>query len=251
MSAPASPSSSTFVEQPDIAARATRAANLRLGLAQILAIIRKDILTELRTRESITAMAVFAVMAIVMFNFALRLRIDSFRPLTPGILWVTLVFAGTLGLSRSMLGEQINQCMDGLLLAPCDRSVIFLGKAITNVIFILVVALIVVPVMAILFDESLIQPGVWLVVLLGVIGYSGAGTLIATMAASTRAREVFLPILLFPLALPLLVAAVIATSGFIDKLPLSDFAPWIGVEVAFIVMFWTAGTLLFEYLVEG
>ncbi|MCL6509297.1 MAG: heme exporter protein CcmB [Anaerolineae bacterium] len=224
---------------------------MRLATRQIAAIVRKDILLELRTRESITAMAVFAVMAIVMFNFALRLRVDAFRPLTPGVLWVTLVFAGTLGLSRSMSSEQINQCMDGLLLAPCDRSVIFAGKAIANVIFTLAVGLLVVPVMAILFDETLMQPGVWLVVLLGVIGYAGAGTLIATMAASTRAREVFLPILLFPLALPLLVAAVIATSGFLDRLPLDEFVAWIGVECAFIVIFWTAGTLLFEYLVEG
>jgi len=224
---------------------------MRLAIRQIAAIVRKDILLELRTRESITAMLVFAVMAIVMFNFALRLRVDAFRPLTPGVLWVTLVFAGTLGLSRSMSSEQINQCMDGLLLAPCDRSVIFAGKAITNVIFTLAVALLVVPIMAILFDETLVQPGVWLVVLLGVIGYAGAGTLIATMAASTRAREVFLPILLFPLALPLLVAAVIATSGFLDRLPLDEFVAWIGVECAFIVIFWTAGMLLFEYLVEG
>jgi heme exporter protein B len=222
-----------------------------LYVRQILALVRKDILTELRTRESSTAMLVFAIMAIVMFNFALRLRVDTFRPLTPGVLWVTLVFAGTLGLSRSMSSEQINQCMDGLLLAPCDRSVIFLGKALTNVIFTLVVAAIILPVMAILFDETLFQPGIVLVVLLGVIGYAGAGTLIATMAASTRAREVFLPILLFPLALPLLVAAVIATSGFLDKLPLAEFGSWIGVEVAFIVIFWTAGTLLFEFLVEG
>ena len=137
------------------------------------------------------------------------------------------------------------------MLAPADRSVIFLGKAITNVLFTLAVSVILIPVMAILFDESLMQPGVWLVVLLGVIGYAGAGTLIATMAASTRAREVFLPILLFPLALPLLVAAVIATSGFLDRLPLEEFVSWIGVEVAFLVIFWTAGTLLFEFLVEG
>ncbi|MCS6849006.1 MAG: heme exporter protein CcmB [Anaerolineae bacterium] len=224
---------------------------MHAAVRQIAAIVRKDILLELRTRESITAMVVFAVMAIVMFNFALRLRVDTFRPLTPGVLWVTLVFAGTLGLSRSMSSEQINQCMDGLLLAPCDRSVIFAGKAITNVIFTLAVALVVTPIMAILFDETLLQPGVWLVVVLGVVGYAGTGTLIATMAASTRAREVFLPILLFPLALPLLVAAVIATSGFLDRLPLDEFAAWIGVELAFIVIFWTAGTLLFEYLVEG
>jgi heme exporter protein B len=224
---------------------------MRVAIDQIAAIVRKDIILELRTREAITAMLIFAVMAIVMFNFALRLRVDTFRPLTPGILWVTLVFAGTLGLSRSMSSEQINQCIDGLLLAPCDRSVIFAGKAITNVIFTLFVAALILPLMAILFDESLMQPGVWMVAALGVIGYAGAGTLIATMAASTRAREVFLPILLFPVALPLLVASVIATSGFLDRLPLTEFTAWIGVQGAFIVIFWTAGTLLFEYLVES
>jgi heme exporter protein B len=222
-----------------------------LFLQQIAALIRKDIQTELRTRESITAMLVFAVMAVVMFNFALRPIMDNFRPLAPGILWVTLVFAGTLGLSRSMSSEQINQCMDGLLLAPCDRSVIFLGKAIANAFFTLVVAAILLPVMAILFDETLLQPGVIGVVVLGVVGYSGAGTLIATMAASTRAREVFLPILLFPLVLPLLVAAALATTGIIGNWPIGDYLAWVGVEAAFIVIFWTAGTLLFEFLVEG
>ncbi len=231
--------------------RAPRPAPFASTLQGAWAIFRKDALTELRTRESITAMIVFAVMAIVMFNFALRQRVDTFRPLTPGVLWVTIVFAGTLGLGRSLSSEQINQCMDGLLLAPIDRSAIFIGKAFTNLLFMGVVALVVMPIMAILFDESLMQPGVWLVLLLGVIGYAGAGTLIATLAASTRAREVFLPILLFPLVLPLLTASVVATSGYLDQLAFSDFGSWIGVQIAYIVIFWTAGVLLFEFVVEG
>jgi len=218
---------------------------------QVAAIVRKDLLIELRTREASTAMVVFAIMAVVMFNFALRLRVDSLRPLVPGILWVTLVFAGTLGLSRSMSAEQTNQCMDGLLLGPCDHSAIFVGKAVANAVFMLIVALIVVPVMAVLFDESLIQSGVALTVVIGVVGYAGAGTLIAAMAASTRAREVFLPILLFPLALPLVVASVVATSGFLDQLAFRDFSPWLGMMIAFVVIFWTAGTLLFDFVTEA
>lgn len=220
-------------------------------LRQIAALVWKDLTLELRTREAITAMVVFAVMAIVMFNFALRLRVDAFRPLAPGIVWVTLVFAGTLGLSRSLSTEQVNQCLDGLLLAPYDRSAIFIGKALSNLAFSLLTAFLVLPLSAILLDEGLVQPGVWLTVVLGTAGYAGAGTLIATMAASTRAREVFLPILLFPIVLPLLVASVIATSGFLDRMLLSEFGSWIGVQVAFIVIFWTVGVLLFEYLVEG
>ncbi|HRA01380.1 MAG TPA: heme exporter protein CcmB [Thermoflexales bacterium] len=224
---------------------------MRRILSIALAILRKDLLVEVRTRESFTAMLVFAVMAVVMFNFALRLRVDTLKPLVPGILWVTLVFAGTLGLSRSMLSEQLNGGFDALMLAPGDRMAVFIGKALANLVFTLAVGLFVLPVMAILFDEGLIQPGVLLTVALGAIGYSGAGTLIATMAASTRAREVFLPILLFPLVLPLVVAAVIVTAGYVDRAPFEEFGSWMGVIIAFILIFWTAGTLLFEPLVEG
>lgn len=224
---------------------------MRRILSIALAILRKDLLVELRTRESFTAMLVFAVMSVVMFNFALRLRVDTLKPLVPGILWVTLVFAGTLGLSRSVLSEQLNGSFDALMLAPGDRMAVFIGKALGNLVFTLAVGLFVLPVMAILFDEGLIQPGVLLTVALGAIGYSGAGTLIAVMASSTRAREVFLPILLFPLVLPLVVAAVIVTAGFVDRAPFEEFGSWMGVIIAFILIFWTAGTLLFEPLVEG
>ncbi len=224
---------------------------MRLYFQQVRAIIIKDILVELRTREASTAMLVFAVMSIILFNFALRLRVDSLKPLVPGILWVILVYAGTLGLGHSMSIEQINQCIDGLLLTPSDRSVIFVGKAVSNVLFTLLISLVVVPVLAILLDESLLQPGVILTVIVGVIGYSGAGTLISVMAASTRAREIFLPILLFPLAVPLVVASVIVTSGFMDAIPWADYGSWFGVVIAFAIIFWTAGVLLFDFLVEG
>ncbi len=218
-------------------------------LRPILALIRKDLLTELRTREIMTAMLVFSLMTLVMFSFGFRARADNVPVLAPAVLWVTLVFAGTLGLNRSMSNEQINQCFDGLLLAPVDRSVIYLGKALTNALFTLIVALLAVPIVAVLFDERMVLPGVWLTVVLGAVGYAGAGTLIAMMAANTRAREVFLPILLFPVVLPLVTAAVLATSGIVDRLPFADYGPYLGMLAGFIVIFWTAGTLLFEFLV--
>lgn len=224
---------------------------MRLYLRQVKAIVTKDILIELRTREASTAMLVFAVMTIILFNFALRLRVDSLKPLTPGFLWVVLAFAGTLGLGHTMSSEQMNQCIEGILMTPCDRSVIFVGKALSNVIFTLLIAVVVVPVLAILFDEGLLQAGVFTIVLVGVVGYSGAGTLISTMAVSTRAREIFLPVLLFPLIIPLVVAAVIVTSGMVDQLPWNDYGSWFGVVAAFAIIFWTAGILLFDFLVEG
>ncbi len=222
-----------------------------LVIHSIIAIIRKDLLIELRARESLAAMIVFALMTLVMANFALRLRADSLRPLAPGILWITLVFAGTLGLSRTMFSEQLNNAIDGLLLAPHDRSVIFVSKAVTNALFMLVAALVALPVVAALFDDRMLNLGVLACVALGVVGYSGVGTLIAAIALSTRAREVFLPILLLPLALPLVVVAVISTSGFVDSVAFGEFGSWLGVLVGFIVMFWTAGIFFFDYLVEG
>jgi heme exporter protein B len=224
---------------------------MRLYFRQVKAIVTKDVLIELRTREASTAMLVFAVMTIILFNFALRLRVDSLKPLVPGLLWVVLAFAGTLGLGHTMSSEQMNSCIEGILMTPCDRSVIFVGKAISNVIFTLLIAVVVVPILAILFDEGLLQVGVLVIVIAGVVGYAGAGTLISTMAVSTRAREIFLPILLFPLVIPLVVAAVIVTAGMVDQLPWNDYGSWFGVVGAFAIIFWTAGILLFDFLVEG
>lgn len=216
----------------------------------IWALVRKDMVTELRTREILTATVVFALMTVVMFSFGFRARAASVPVLAPAVLWVTIVFAGTLGLNRSIANEQINNSFDGLLLAPVDRAAVFAGKAISNALFMLVVAILTIPITAVLFDERIVQPMVWLVVLVGAIAYAGAGTLIALMAASTRARDVFLPILLFPLVLPMLTAAVLGTARIVDGLPFADYAPWLGMLVAFSVMFWTAGVLVIDFVVS-
>ncbi|MBX7214044.1 MAG: heme exporter protein CcmB [Thermoflexales bacterium] len=220
-------------------------------LRAVLAILRKDALTELRARETVISMLVFATLAIVMFNFALRTRVDAIRPLVPGLIWVTLVFAATLGLGRAMSSEQVNQCIDGLLLAPGDRSAIFVGKALGNVLFTLLVAALLVPLMSILMDEGLFNAGVALSLFIGVLGFSGAGTLVATIAISTRAREVILPILLLPVTLPLVTTAALATGGFLDGQPLTSILPWLGVELGFVVVFWAAGTLLYDFVLDA
>lgn len=219
-------------------------------LRRVLAIARKDALAEWRARETVTAMVVFAIMAIVMFNFALRLRVDGFRPLVPGLLWVTLVFAGTLGLGRSMSSELVNQSIDGLLLAPGDRSALFAGKALGNTLFTLILAAITLPAMAVMLDEGLLNPGILLAVGLGIVAYSGAGTLVATIAISTRAREVVLPILLLPITLPLVTAAVLSTGAFLDGGGFAEALPWLGVEAGFLVVFWSAGILLYDYVLD-
>ncbi len=136
--------------------------------------------------------------------------------MTSGVLWVTFVFAGTLGLNRSLAVEKDRGCLDGLLLAPVDRTAIYFGKMLANLIFMLMVAVIVLPVYSILYNTNLFNPGLMLVILLGSEGYVAVGTLLAAMAVQTRTRDILLPILLFPVIIPVLVAAVKASGGFLE-----------------------------------
>ena len=182
-------------------------------LRSVWAIIWKDLQAELRSRELISAMLVFALLVIFIFNFALELDARARATITSGVLWVTFTFAGTLGLNRSMAMEKDRGCLDGLLLAPVDRSAIYFGKAIGNLVFMLVVEVIVLPVYSILYNTNLFHPGLILVILLGSIGYVAVGTLLSSMSVQTRTRDVLLPILLFPVILPVVIAAAGSAGG--------------------------------------
>ncbi len=160
-------------------------------------------------------MLVFSLLVILIFNFALELDIQTRESATTGVLWVTFTFAGTLGLNRSMASEKDWGCLDGLLLAPVDRSAIYFGKALGNLFFMFVVEVIVLPIASVLFDVNLFHPGFLLVILLGSIGYIAVGTLLAAMTVQVRTRDILLPILLFPLTVPVLIAAVKASNGYL------------------------------------
>jgi heme exporter protein B len=214
------------------------------------AIIWKDLSAELRSRELLGAMLVFSLIVILTFNFALDLAIGTREEVTSGVLWVTFAFAGTLGLNRSMALEKDRGCLDGLLLAPVDRTAIFFGKAIGNLFFMLVVAAIILPTYSILYSVNLIRPGLLLIVLLGSTGYIVVGTLLAGMAVQARTRDVLLPILLFPVVLPAIIAAVKATNGFLQGWPLSDFQAWISLLVAYDLIFTAVSIMVFDFVVE-
>src|SRR5687768_11250013 len=188
----------------------------------MLAIVQKDLAAEYHSRELVPAMLAFSLIVIIIFNFALELDIKTRQSVTAGVLWATFAFAGTLGLNRSMAIEKDRGCMDGLLLAPVDRAAIYFGKAISNLAFMLIVETIVLPVYSVLYNVNLFQPGLLLVILLGSIGYVAVGTLLAAMSVQTRTRDILLPILLFPVVIPVLLAAVKASSGFLDGSDLAD-----------------------------
>jgi heme exporter protein B len=218
---------------------------------QVWAIVAKDIAAELHTREIFNAMFVFAVLALLIFSFALNLRGATAQAAAPGVLWATIAFAGNLGLSRSMTHEQQTGGLDGLRLAPIDRTAIFFGKALGNLLLILVVEVVLLPLGTALLNVSLLRPSVLVVLLLGTVGYAAVGTLLAAIAVNTRAREVMLPILLLPLAVPLLIAAVQATAGLLDGLTLADVNGWMRILVVYDLVILAVAVLTFEYAIEG
>jgi heme exporter protein B len=223
---------------------------LRAYSRAVAAIAWKDLAAEFRSRELLSAMLVFALVVIVIFNFALELDIQTRRSVTAGVLWVTFAFAGTLGLNRSMAVEKDRGCLDGLLLAPVDRSAIYFGKMISNLAFMLIVVAIVLPIYSVLYNVNLFQPGLLLVILLGSIGYIAVGTLLAAMAVQTRTRDVLLPILLFPVVLPVLISAVKASGGFLQGLPVSEIMPWLNILLVYDVIFIAIAYMVFDFVVE-
>jgi heme exporter protein B len=216
----------------------------------IAAIVWKDILAEYRSLELISAMSVFSLLVIIIFNFALDLDIKTRQSVTAGVLWATFAFAGTLGLNRSMSVEKDRGCLDGLLLAPVDRSAIYFGKAISNLIFMLIVEAVVLPAYSILYNVNLFQPGLLLVILLGSIGYVGVGTLLATMSVQTRTRDILLSILLFPVILPVLLPAIIVSNGFLNNIEFSEILFPLSILITYDVIFIAVAFMVFDNVVE-
>jgi heme exporter protein B len=219
-------------------------------LKATFAVVWKDLAAELRSRELFSAMLVFSLLVIVIFNFALELDIKTRQSVTAGVLWATFAFAGTLGLNRSMAIEKDRGCLDGLLLAPVDRTAIYFGKVISNLAFMLIVEAIVLPVYSFLYNTYLFNPGLLLVILLGSIGYTVVGTLLASMAIQARTREVLLPILLFPVVLPILIAAVKASGGYLTGDTAGSIQPWMNLLIVYDVIFIAIAYMTFDYVVE-
>jgi heme exporter protein B len=219
-------------------------------LRAVFAVAWKDLSAELRSRELLSSMLVFAVLVILIFYFALELDVKARTGITAGALWVTFAFAGTLGLNRSMAVEKDRGCLDGLLLAPVDRSAIYFGKMISNLAFMLIVEAIAIPVYSLMYNVNLLNLGLIGVTLLGSLGYVAVGTLLAAMSVQTRTRDVLLPILLFPLVIPVIVAAVKASSGYLLSLEMSEILPWLNILVVYDVIFIAVAFMVFDYVVE-
>ncbi|TAK32662.1 MAG: cytochrome C biogenesis protein [Chloroflexota bacterium] len=218
--------------------------------SQVAAIAWKDMLAESRTKEVLSSTFVFAVLVIVVFNFAFELRVETTLPLAPGVLWVAIIFAGVLGLGRSFVAERDRGCLEGLMLCPADRGAIYLGKLLGNLLFMIVVEAVLLPIFFVLFNLPVFTPELLLIVALGTLGFAAVGTLLSAVAVNTRTREVMLPVLLFPVAVPVLIAAVKGTGVALESKGWEEMLPWLNILVAFDAIFLVICFVVFEYVLE-
>lgn len=219
-------------------------------LRTIGTILWKDLRIELRTRDALSASFVFCVLVLVVFNFTLDLSAEEAPRLGAGFLWVAFAFGGILSLNRSFALEKADGCAKSLMLAPVDRGAIYLGKFLANVIFMLVMQALILPLFAVFFNVPVAPalPTLALIFLLGSIGFSSVGTLFSAMAANTRMRELMLPLLLLPVSIPVLLAAVETTQYALGVT--ENASDWFRLLVVYDIVFVIASFLVFEYAME-
>jgi heme exporter protein B len=221
-------------------------------LKQAFAIWLKDMRLERRTLDAAPGMFFFSLLILVVFNFAFDFTSLDFRDVGPGVLWVTFTFAGVLALSHTFVVEREDDCLQGLLLAPIDPGAIYLGKMLSNLTMMLGVEAILVPLTAVLFNFSLQGkiPALAAILVVSTLGFAGVGTLLGAMTARVRRGEVLLPLLLFSLCVPILIAAVQTTRIVMHGRPLSEAREWFIISAAFDAVFVTASFLTFGFIVE-
>ncbi len=216
------------------------------------AMMWKDVRVELRARERMNAMLFFAALVLFIFNFALGPDLSKLREAAPGLLWLAFLFTGMLGLGRSFQAERENECFEELLLTPGDRESLYFGKLAGNILFMVMAEALILPLFAILYNVEIwaALPGLLLVAFLGTVGFSTIGTLLAAMTAHLRAREVMLPLLLFPLTVPVILGSVKATDALLGGAGLAEASHWVKLLGGFDVVFLVVCPLAFEFVLE-
>lgn len=221
-------------------------------LSVLKAVIWKDIVMEYKTKQMTSAMLIFSGLVIVIFSFAFELSLDVLNKVFPGMIWVALIFSSILGFNRSFILEKNNDCIQGLLLLPADRTFIFLGKFVANFLFVFLTQLIIIPGFFILFDyrfhgsiELLL-----LILLFGGIGFIAIGTFLAALASNSRMSDMLLPILLFPISVPLLIASAQSTNLIFQGYGFDAISSWFYLILVFDIVFLVVPYMLFDYVME-
>lgn len=220
----------------------------RLGMQGTLAVVQKDLRLLWRQRSGWLSAATFALISVLTYSFAFDLARIEVRPLLPGVLWVTFLFAGIIACGRSFAQEAEQGTFDAMLLAPVSRTALYAGKVVSNLVALLLVEAAVLVAATVMFNESLLTPGLLVTVLLGTVGYVTLTTLLSTLGSRVRSREVLLPVLALPLLVPLLIGAVRATGASLGS-EVGD-APWTLLLAMFAVWASFGSALLFPMLTE-
>lgn len=212
----------------------------------------KDLLSELRSRETISSMFFFALIVILIFSFSFSMDQETARVVMPGIMWVAFVFTGIIGLGKSFMVELENDCLENLQMSPVSRGTIYLGKLVSNFIFMLIVEIVLFPLFVVFFNLNIVDqfPTLMLVLVLGTLGIAIVGTLFSAMTVQIRAREVMLPILLLPVIVPVMIGAVEATRGALNGDPISLFSHWIQLLAVFDLIFLIVSFWVFEFILD-
>jgi len=218
----------------------------------VLAIVRKDLRMEFRGKEVFTTTLMFSLLVLVLFNFAFDMTTIKAEDASAGILWVAILFSGSLSMNRAFLYEKEEGCLFALMLSPIDRSSIYFGKLISNFVLTLISVAIIVPVFMALYNINVMEQFLWQVVafFLGTLGFVSVGTLVASMSVNLRAREMMGPLLMFPVVAPVVISAVKLSGGLIrGELP-ADLMVWVNILIAFNVVYLVVAWLVFEHVIE-
>lgn len=220
---------------------------MRAYLAAVLAVLWKDFLLEVRAKEVVTPVLVFALLVVITFNFVFERQSSLVHVVAAGAMWASFTFGGILGLGRTFALERERGGLDGLALCPVGRDAIYLGKLLGSFLFMLAVEAVMLPVLSILFDLPLVLPVLWLVVVLATLGFAAVGTVFSALAVNTRAREVLLPVLFFPIVVPVIIAAVESTSAVFQGGGWAEIGQWVGITAAFDAAFIVVSAALFQF----
>jgi len=225
---------------------------MNIFLSQITAIVWKDFVTEFKTRELFSAMFIFALLVILIFIFSVNLSIVKASEVGPGILWVAFLFSGTLGLNRSFVLEKENGCLMGLVLAPADRTTIYFGKLISNFVFLTAMELFILPLFMVFFNIDLLEHllPLLLIIFLGTLGFCTLGTLLSSLSSNLKTREIMLPILLYPLLVPIVIGVVRMTGQILAGEPLSGMMNWIGLTASFDIIYIGVSIMTIDHILE-
>ncbi|NTX07923.1 heme exporter protein CcmB [Myxococcus sp. CA051A] len=217
-----------------------------------LALLRKDLLIEWRTRARLNAIVFFALATLLMFSFALGPDTRLLEKNAGGYFWLAILFASVLAMGESFRVESENACLDGIRLAPADARAIYLSKALGNALLLIALGIVLLPVMVALYGVKVVTGFVDLgtVLLLGSLALSAPGTVYAAISSNARARDVLLPLLLFPLVIPALLSLAKATSLVLQGDPMNQLGSWLGLLLGFNLIYWGVGFVLFPRIIE-